>query len=96
MTPSSAPPKALGHIAQRHQQCHAADPGNRIHPGKCKIYKHQEPDRTWHKTANQHVTDALRDAATLVEKTTGIPPKLISARSMRPGGATAHLRWRRR
>jgi hypothetical protein len=89
--PIFCPAKALGRIAQCHQQYHTANPGNRIQPGKGKIYKHQEPDGTWHKTANRHVTDALQDTATLVEKTTGIPPKLISARSMRPGGATALL-----
>lgn len=89
--PIFCPAKALGRIAQRHQQCHTANPGNPIPPGKRKICEHQEPDGTWHKTANRHVTDALRDAATLIEKQTGTPPKLISARSMHPGGATALL-----
>ena len=37
------------------------------------------------------VTNALRHAAQACHSTTGIDPELISARSLRPGGATALL-----
>ena len=37
------------------------------------------------------VTNLLRRGAKLVENKTGIPPSKISARSLRPGGATALL-----
>ena len=37
------------------------------------------------------ITEALRDSATQVQHETGIDPSLISARSLRPGGATALL-----
>ena len=89
--PTFCPAKALGRIAQRHQRYHAANPNDPIHPAFRKIYEHQGPDGTWHATANRHVTAALRKAAQLVEDKTGISHKLISARSMRPGGATALL-----
>ena len=39
----------------------------------------------------RHLTSALQHAATLVEATTGIDPSKITARSLRPGGATALL-----
>ena len=41
--------------------------------------------------AARHLTAALRAAATAVAPTTGIDPARISARSLRPGGATALL-----
>ena len=37
------------------------------------------------------ITNALRHSAADLESLTGIPPKLLSARSLRPGGATALL-----
>ena len=89
--PILCPAKALGRIAQRHQRYAAANPHDPIPPKNCKIYEHQGPDGTWHVTANAHVTLALRRAAKSVAGTTGISHKLISARSLRPGGATALL-----
>ena len=89
--PTLCPAKALGRIAQRHQRYHAANPHDPTPPGKRKIYEHQGPDGTWYNTANAHVTLALRTAAKSVVGTTGISHKLISARSLRPGGATALL-----
>ena len=41
--------------------------------------------------SSRHVTDDLRRAAADLHSTLGIPPKDISARSLRPGGATAML-----
>ena len=38
-----------------------------------------------------HITNALRHAADRLKDSTGIPPELISTRSLRPGGATALL-----
>ena len=38
-----------------------------------------------------HVTNALRHATGPVQETTGVEPALLSARSLRPGGATALL-----
>jgi hypothetical protein len=89
--PILCPAKALGRIAQRHQRYAAANPHDPILPQNRKIYEHQGPDGTWHATANAHVTFALRTAAKSVVGKTGISPKLISARSLRPGGATALL-----
>jgi hypothetical protein len=56
------------------------------------------PLHTYYDTSNepccvtpQHVTEALRLAAAALEHRTGIPPHNLSARSLRPGGATALL-----
>ena len=83
------PCQALGRIALRHQQCQQA-----LHDDnapKRKLYEHQSPEGVWYSVANRHVTKALRKAAISVQKQTGIPPELISARSMRLGFATALL-----
>jgi hypothetical protein len=84
--PFLCPAKALGRIA-RHLRIHNAAPQDPIylhfntHPG------HQG----WHPVKPPFVTNALRHSATRLEPTTGISPWLLSARSLRPGGATALL-----
>jgi hypothetical protein len=89
--PLLCPAKALGRIALGHQQWFSAhsDPDNP--PGSQKLYKHVDLSGKWHKVSNHHVTDCLRKAAAHVYDITRIPPKLIGARSMRPGGGTALL-----
>ena len=46
---------------------------------------------SWGNVTTKHLTMALRLAAATCENVTGIPPKLINARSLRAGGATALL-----
>jgi len=46
---------------------------------------------SWADVTNSQLTAALRFAADLCKDHTGIPPKLINARSLRAGGATALL-----
>jgi hypothetical protein len=89
--PLLCPAKVLGRIALRHIQWHRANPDPDTHPGSQKQYEHVGPSRNWYNVSNRHVTTALRDAAAHVYDKTGIPPALISARSMHPGGATALL-----
>ena len=45
----------------------------------------------WYPVKSQHVTNALRHAATALNAQTGIDPDSISAQSLCPGGATALL-----
>ena len=82
--PLLCPAKALARIARRLQQSRASpqDP----------IYRHRNPvTRTWYDVPPAFVTNALRHAATALKDQTGIDPLLLSARSLRPGGATALL-----
>ena len=46
---------------------------------------------SWQSITSKHLTQELRDAASLVETQTGVRPECISARSLRAGGATALL-----
>ena len=55
------------------------------------ISTHILETHNWCPTPAKFVTNALRHAAVSLENTTGIAPKLVSARSLRPGGATALL-----
>ena len=48
-------------------------------------------NRSAHRVSSSDVTKVLRLAATACFHETGIPPDKISARSLRPGGATALL-----
>ena len=78
------PCKALFRLA-RHLFCHGAAPHDPIH-------RHFNAHHSlWFSVRPTHVTNALRHAAASVEETTGISPALLSARSLRPGGATALL-----
>ena len=84
--PFFCPGKALGRIARRLKLAGAAP--------DTPIYMHYNPRRGyqgWYPVKSIHVTNALRHAAGLVRPTTGIEPALLSARSLRPGGATALL-----
>ena len=82
--PTYCPVKALGRIALRLQQA-GAPPDTPIH---MHYNTHQ---RRWHPVKSTYVTNALRHSATRLRHQTGIDPFLISARSLRPGGATALL-----
>jgi hypothetical protein len=84
--PFFCPAKALGRIALRLKR-DGARPDTPIH----SHYNHHPKHKTWHTVKPQYITNALRHSATLLEPTTGIPPHLLSARSLRPGGATALL-----
>ena len=78
------PAKALGRLAL-HLRRHQAEP-------TCPIFRHFNPVRNrWYDVKPQHVTNALRHSANATEQQTGITSKLLSARSLRPGGATALL-----
>ena len=84
--PFFCPVKALGRIARRLHLARA--------PPDTPIYQHynDHPDhRGWHSVKSTFITTALRHSAARLEKTTGIPANLLSARSLRPGGATALL-----
>jgi hypothetical protein len=80
--PFFCPAKSLGRIARR-MKLDGASPESPIH-------YHTSGGR-WYELKSSHVTNSLRHAADLVEPFTGIPGKLLSARSLRPGGATALL-----
>jgi len=84
--PFYCPAKALGRIALRLCQ-DGASPDTPI----CSHYNHHPKHRKWYSAKPQLITNALRHSATLLEPTTGIPAHLLSARSLRPGGATALL-----
>ncbi len=84
--PTLCPCKALGRIALRLRQW-GADPKHPIHVHYNAHAKHQK----WYPTKAQHITNALRHAAKAIEETTGIRHTKLSARSLRPGGATALL-----
>ena len=82
--PFLCPVRALGRIALRLKRA-GATPTEPIHR-----HYNRRTER-WHNTKSAFITNALRHAAALLENDTGISPKLISARSLRPGGATALL-----
>ena len=80
--PLLCPCKALGRIAQ-HLRLHHAPPDTPIHA----FYNHGQAETV----PPACVTNALRHAARDIQDLTGIDPLLLSARSLRPGGATALL-----
>ncbi len=84
--PFFCPAKALGRIVLRLRK-HKADPTTPIH----HHFNTHPSKRNWYPVKVQFITNALRHAAQTVSEQTGIDPKLISARSLRPGGATALL-----
>ena len=82
--PELCPCKSLGRLALLLRRHNA--------PPETRICRHYNPaDRRWYDAKPVHVTNALRHAATAVRDLTGIDPMLVSARSLRPGGATALL-----
>ena len=84
--PFYCPCKSLARICLR---LHLADA-----PALAPIHRHFNPHptkRCWYHVKAQHVTNALRHAANHVQQLTGISSDWISARSLRPGGATALL-----
>ena len=84
--PFFCPAKALGRIARRLKLAGA--------PPDTPIYKHYNPRcgyQGWYDVKSSFVTNALRHAAQDCATLTGIAPELLSARSLRPGGATALL-----
>ena len=82
--PWLCPCKALGRLVI-HLRRHNAPPLTPIH-------QHYHPGRgQWFNVKPTFITNALRHAATAVQDVTGIDPSLVSARSLRPGGATALL-----
>lgn len=82
--PVICPCIALGHIIL-HLRKYNADPETPIH-------RHYNPLRhQWHEIKPSHVTTAIRLGALRCKQLTGIDPALLSARSLRPGGATALL-----
>ena len=84
--PLLCPAKALCRIARRLHLRKA--------PADTPIHRHYNPNprkRGWYPIPPSYVTNALRHAAKSLESTTGISHTLLSARSLRPGGATALL-----
>ena len=79
-TSSAAPRRSAG--LHRYLQ-HGAPPDTPI----CRHYN--PADKSWYDIKSRHITNALRHGAELCRSTTGIDPALLSARSLRPGGATA-------
>ena len=80
--PFFCPVKALGRIAYRLRKWKARPTAH--------IHEHYH-GQTWYKIKPRFVTNALRHVAYFLQHETGIDPSLVSARSVRPGGATALL-----
>ena len=80
--PLLCPCKALGRIVFYLRQYNA--------PADTPLYRHFNPANSrWYNLKPAMMTLGLRFAAKAVQHLTGIDPVLISARSLRPGGATA-------
>lgn len=60
-------------------------------PPKTPIFASYKSRTSFRNIKPTYVTNALRHAANSIRHITGIDPKLLSARSLRPGGATALL-----
>ena len=84
--PVLCPCKALGRLALRLKQS-GASPTAPIH----HHYNSHTNHNKWYHVKAKHITNALRHAAKSIETTTGIHHSKVSARSLRPGGATALL-----
>ena len=65
----------------------SAAPATPLH----KHYNSHPKHRQWYHIKASHITNALRHAARDIHAITGIHPNKVSARSLRPGGATALL-----
>ena len=84
--PLLCPVKALARLVLRLRSAHAdADTPIYMH------YNNHPSYRRWMPVKSQFITNALRHAARSLEHLTGIDHSKISARSLRPGGATALL-----
>jgi hypothetical protein len=81
--PILCPCKALARICQRLHLLGA--------PGSTPIHAYGTPGGPTLFIRPPHITRALRHAASALHHLTGIDPALLSARSLRPGGATALL-----
>jgi hypothetical protein len=81
--PLLCPCKALARICA-HLRAHASGPDT-------PIYTYYDGAGSPQLATPSLVTNALRHAATAIQRSTGIDPRLLSARSLRPGGATALL-----
>ena len=84
--PFFCPAKSLARIASRLQAANAS-PDTMIN---AHYNKHRD-HKCWCTIKPTHVTTALRHAAKSLQPDTGIDFTLLSARSLRPGGATALL-----
>ena len=84
--PLICPAKALGRIAYRLKKWGAtAETPLHYHYNLHPAYQ------GWKPTPSKYIKNALRHAAASIQKATGIDPKHICAKSLRPGGATALL-----
>lgn len=81
--PHLCPCKALSRLARRLRSLNA--------PATTPICSYLDNTGNLRMLKSTLVTNALRHAAAFVEPRTGISPWLLSARSLRPGGATALL-----
>lgn len=81
--PFFCPCKALGRLVQRLRRRNA--------PADTPLHVFYDSAGRKGAITHTHVTNALRHAARSLERDTGIPYKLLSAKSLRPGGATALL-----
>jgi hypothetical protein len=81
--PQLCPCKALARIAA-HLRSVRAKPDT-------PLYVYHYPDRTCKHVSPTNINNALRHSAKDIQHLTGIEPSLLSARSLRPGGATALL-----
>ena len=84
--PFFCPAKTLARIALRLQRAHAT-PDTPI----SAHYNAHPTKKKWYHVKVKFVTTALRIAAESLQDSTGIDSTLLSARSLRPGGATALL-----
>lgn len=80
--PLLCPLRALARITS-HQRLHGA-------PAETPLHSYYN-NNAWHHIGYTLVTTALRTSAARLRHLTGIDPALLSARSLRPGGATALL-----
>jgi hypothetical protein len=81
--PLLCPAKALFRLTQ-HLRDHDAPPDTAL----CEYY---DSSNTLSSIKSAYITNGLRYSAADMQATSGIDPKLLSARSLRPGGATALL-----
>ena len=69
----------------RHLRAHGAEPATPI------FAHHYNPSRQWRFIRYSELTNGLRLCASLIQSDTGVPPYLLSAKGLRPGGASALL-----
>jgi hypothetical protein len=81
--PQLCPCKALARISAHLRSVHAGP--------DTPLYVHEYPGKLRKHVSPTNITNALRHSAHDIQHLTGIEPSLLSARSLRPGGATALL-----